>query len=696
MRKSIYSLVGILVPSLLIISACSPAREVVNQKEIFVASSPVDCVNGEEQQCLLIKENQQDDWSLFYGEIEGFSYKEGYHYKLLVQSKLEENNQQDTPAVRTRLIRILEKQAADLSTAGAIINDAGSGFISWDELQNAVYPAGDSAEELNNTQRSAENMVQLKDGVYTPGAGTSQAQTNINLAPFRVYGDLDGNGVEEAVVVLVEEKPGSKTHNKLIVMRSENGIPSPIGGYPLGSDLFIKDIRVSEGRINVDLLEYADGDPACCPSSKRVLTLVVEDSGLELVSELNVEVTSTPGELESPEKRIDLHSGNTPYRLKRKIGFNAVDRYQLRGLAGQLLDVRVNSPYKTVLLSIVGEEDGEVLQPIEEGMTNWSGELPYTQEYTIRAVSVGGDIEYMLEVNTSGEGGRTVMIPPEPYWIPGEDITANVRQGPGVGFEIIGSLVSGEAIHITGKNLGVTEETRWWQVCCFDGQEGWVRDDQGEVVGSTEGLSVPENTSFGTPEPVNPEASGLLTTDQVIYFTFEDGPTGDAETIQILERLISHQAQGTFFITGQNAAQYKDQVDSIIEKGSTIGNQAPLQHTLTTSARESFFDELDSAAGIIGGNSSLCLRPPYTALDSITRTAAAERGYNVALWDIDSGDWKSADPQEVADAVIEKAFPGARIVMHDQEDSHLVTVEALEILLESLGEMGYQFAPLCR
>jgi peptidoglycan/xylan/chitin deacetylase (PgdA/CDA1 family) len=692
LRKNFFVTVGLILFGLNILTGCGPRPENAKVKEIFVASAPVDCVNNETTVCLLIKENPGDEWKIFYGEIEGFVYQEGYEYKLLVQSQVDENPQGDNPVVTTRLVEILDKQEMPTAGNGEMNHTAESAELSWQELQNAAYPAGQSVSELNQVGETSDNTVRLRDGEFI-GESPDAA---INLAPYRVYGDLDGDGSEEVVLVLVETSGGSDPLYKLIAMRSEGGKPLPAGGYPLGSDLFIHEINVKDGSIHVELREFSSGDPVCCPSTSRQLEISLGDAGLELISEVIADTASAPAALEGPEKRLDLQTSKNLLQLERSIGFNGIDKYNLRGLAGQILDLKILTPFNTVLLSIVGEEDGEVLLSVEEQKTYWSGELPSTQDYTIRAVSVGGSTDYIFEADISGEGGRAVMIPPEPYWIPEKDRTVDVHEGPGIGFGVIGSLVPGEAIHITGKNLGVTPETRWWQVCCFDGDEGWVRDDQGEVVGSTEGLMIPENSSFGTPEPIGQDAPALLTSDQVIYFTFEGGPSGTDSTSKILDSLSARQAQATFFITGGKAAESKDQVEKIMEAGNAIGSHASKQDTLTPSGRQDFFNEIASTTRIIGGGSVRCLRPPYSALDGFTRTIAAERGYQVALWDIDSQDWRSLDAQTVADGVMEQVFPGARILMHDDEGTQAATVEALNLLLGPLSEAGYRFAPLCR
>lgn len=46
----------------------------------------------------------------------------------------------------------------------------------------------------------------------------------------------------------------------------------------------------------------------------------------------------------------------------------------------------------------------------------------------------------------------------------------NVRSGPGTAYERIGQLTAGNRVTIIGSNIDET----WWEICCVDGQRGWV------------------------------------------------------------------------------------------------------------------------------------------------------------------------------------------------------------------------------
>ncbi|EAZ91076.1 META and DUF4377 domain-containing protein [Crocosphaera chwakensis] len=57
------------------------------EKTVYLSPETIDCIGVAPQQCLQIKENLEDDWTLFYGSIEGFDYEPGYFYELRIAQK---------------------------------------------------------------------------------------------------------------------------------------------------------------------------------------------------------------------------------------------------------------------------------------------------------------------------------------------------------------------------------------------------------------------------------------------------------------------------------------------------------------------------------------------------------------------------------------------------------------------------------
>lgn len=93
----------------LILFSCSESDLISSEKTLVVASKKADCVGVDYQKCLLIKENETENWQYFYGSITGFTYQEGFEYVLLVSEKIIDNPPQDSSSKETILIKIISR-----------------------------------------------------------------------------------------------------------------------------------------------------------------------------------------------------------------------------------------------------------------------------------------------------------------------------------------------------------------------------------------------------------------------------------------------------------------------------------------------------------------------------------------------------------------------------------------------------------
>ena len=73
--------------------------------------------------------------------------------------------------------------------------------------------------------------------------------------------------------------------------------------------------------------------------------------------------------------------------------------------------------------------------------------------------------------------------------------SANVRNGPGTSYGLVGAVNGGQAFDITGRN----PEGDWWQFCCVNGQEGWIFSD---LVGTENAQDVPVAENIPAPPAV--------------------------------------------------------------------------------------------------------------------------------------------------------------------------------------------------
>jgi heat shock protein HslJ len=76
----------------------------------YVADTKADCYGVSSKPCLQVKEKPGEPYALFYSGIDGFTYEEGYNYKLEIMRVKRENPPADASAYTYYLIKVLSKE----------------------------------------------------------------------------------------------------------------------------------------------------------------------------------------------------------------------------------------------------------------------------------------------------------------------------------------------------------------------------------------------------------------------------------------------------------------------------------------------------------------------------------------------------------------------------------------------------------
>lgn len=118
-KLSLLLLAGLLLGAFLAACNTAPEAEEENVKTIYVGPELVDCVGVAPQQCLQVKENPEDEYTLFYDTIEGFNFEEGYEYELRVREETVENPPADASSVKWTLVEEVSKTPVETPRTGA-------------------------------------------------------------------------------------------------------------------------------------------------------------------------------------------------------------------------------------------------------------------------------------------------------------------------------------------------------------------------------------------------------------------------------------------------------------------------------------------------------------------------------------------------------------------------------------------------
>ena len=118
------SLVSLLAVACAQSTSTQPAGEqpqgAAEEKTIFVGPVLVDCEGEGPQKCMLVKENPQDEYQLFYNSIEGFTFEEGFEFELVVSVEQVDNPPAGGSSLRYTLVEEVSKQPVQVAGEGEL------------------------------------------------------------------------------------------------------------------------------------------------------------------------------------------------------------------------------------------------------------------------------------------------------------------------------------------------------------------------------------------------------------------------------------------------------------------------------------------------------------------------------------------------------------------------------------------------
>lgn len=140
-------------------------------------------------------------------------------------------------------------------------------------------------ESLRNAEYQSEfainGRVRLSNGIYrgkiVPG---SASELIVMLGEQIAFGDLNGDGLEDAVVVLITDPGGSGVFRHLGVVINEKGSPQHVASQRLGDRVKVKSLSVKSGEIIVQMMTHGPRDPMCCPTLQVTRNYILREDKL--------------------------------------------------------------------------------------------------------------------------------------------------------------------------------------------------------------------------------------------------------------------------------------------------------------------------------------------------------------------------------------------------------------------------------
>ncbi len=237
------------------------------------------------------------------------------------------------------------------------------------------------------------------------------------------------------------------------------------------------------------------------------------------------------------------------------------------------------------------------------------------------------------------------------------------------------------------------EWARDWKPSYFPSAAGLAGLTRWEI-GTLSGLRVAVDRVSATPLRGTREARAFL--PKRMALTFDDGPNGDT-TRRFLSVLARNGAHATFFLLADCIGHDQELVRRQVAAGQEVGNHSWGHPLLTRKGVAEALANISRAETIISaaaGKRCRWFRPPYGATTSAQRKAILEAGYNIALWSVDTEDWRKPGADTIYRRIMNGAEPGAIVLCHDGGGDRSQTLAAISRAMPDLIAEGYELVTL--
>lgn len=190
---------------------------------------------------------------------------------------------------------------------------------------------------------------------------------------------------------------------------------------------------------------------------------------------------------------------------------------------------------------------------------------------------------------------------------------------------------------------------------------------------------------------------------RTVALTFDAGANA-AGLPKILSALAAKGVAGTFFLTGNWAANNPQGVAQIVAAGHRVANHSMTHPGFTGLADDLIVQQVRGAEQTIlaaGADPRPLFRFPFGERDARTIAAVNSLGYVAVRWTVDTLGWKGtsggASVQAVIDRVQAGLQPGEIILMHigsNPDDGTTLDADALPQVIDRIQAAGYGFITL--
>ncbi|MDW2799804.1 polysaccharide deacetylase family protein [Clostridium boliviensis] len=172
----------------------------------------------------------------------------------------------------------------------------------------------------------------------------------------------------------------------------------------------------------------------------------------------------------------------------------------------------------------------------------------------------------------------------------------------------------------------------------------------------------------------------------MVALTFDDGPYAPVGN-QIMDSLAQYGGKATFFVVGNRAAYYPDELKRMAAEGHEIGNHTYEHKYLNKLGPQQIQSQInrcnDAVQAVCGVRPVLVRLPGGNKNSTVLQNVHAP----MIMWSIDTLDWKTRNTAKTIQTVMSRVRDGDIVLMHElYPQSGAAAIE----IIRRLSEEGYQ------
>lgn len=183
------------------------------------------------------------------------------------------------------------------------------------------------------------------------------------------------------------------------------------------------------------------------------------------------------------------------------------------------------------------------------------------------------------------------------------------------------------------------------------------------------------------------------TNEKVVALTFDDAPSDKTE--EILKILADKNVKATFYVIGQNAEQYSEELKKIVSAGNELGNHSYSHERMVLKSPSFVEGEIEKTNQLIreaGYHEEITFRPPNGKKLFALPWYLSSNNIKTIMWDVEPDTYYQGDTQKIISFTLKNTKPGSIILLHPFCESEcLADREALGGIIDKLRERGYTF-----